>query len=105
MFCNVNMDKYKKKHSELSQLELARKLAKAFSKLSSEEKQVYEIMAMESKGNSLISIKKEDDAKEPSLKADKKSSVKTKAKSVESKLPVWAAIQRLYKNEPPRPPE
>lgn len=110
MFCNANMDKYRKKHSELSQLELARLLAKAFSKLSTEEKHIYEIMAMRSKEDSSAPAKKDkktkkDPAKEPPPppEADKKSNVKAKVKT--SKTPSWAADQQLYKNEPPRPPQ
>merc|ERR1712071_668392 len=49
MFCDVNFEKYKKKHANLSQFELTRLMAKAFSKLSVQNKVIYEIMATQSK--------------------------------------------------------
>jgi len=106
MFCDANMDKYKKKHSGLIPMELARYLAKAFSKLSSEEKQVYEIMAMQSKAHSTVQVKKAKKSavkESSSTKTDKKSSSKTKSKT--KTIPIWGVNQRLYENEPPRPPQ
>ena len=127
MFCDINLEKYKKKHANLSQFELTRLMAKAFSKLSVQNKVNYEIMATQSKEvdpqpeatqskkdlpqpetSKPVKKSKKVPAKpaaaespEPSTKkAGKKSKVKAKDDRLE--VPRWVP---LYKNEPPKPPQ
>lgn len=130
MFCDVNFEKYKKKHANLSQFELTRLMAKAFSKLSVQNKVIYEIMATQSKEvdpqpeasqsrkespqpetSKPVKKSKKVPAKSaaaespepPTKKAGKKSKANAKEDNLE--VPRWVCKTPLYKNEPPKPPE
>lgn len=127
MFCDTNLEKYKKKNPKMSQQELSRLMAKTFSKLSEDKKKMYENMAMKSKKESpIITIKlpakspttkpsakanltsvaaKETKTKKPALNATAKSTAKSSKKEVEKPKPLWILKQHLYTNEPPKPPE
>lgn len=127
MFCDTNLEKYKKKNPKMSQQELSRLMAKTFSKLSEEKKKMYENMALKSKKESpIITIKlpakspttkpsakatltsvaaKETKSKKPALNATAKSTAKSAKKEVEKEKPLWIVKQHLYTNEPPKPPE
>jgi len=127
MFCDTNLEKYKKKNPKMSQQELSRHMAKTFSKLSEDKKKMYENMAQKSKKESpTITIKlpakspttkpsakatltsvaaKDTKSKKPALNATAKSTTKSTKKEVEKEKPLWILKQHLYTNEPPKPPE
>jgi len=117
MFCKMNIEKYREENREINQHELNQLMIETFSKLSEEDRKIYETMVLKSKKRSpVIKIKfpvksdtrtaiQEVKSKEPVLNTATKPTPEYSLKETEKKMPLRVHGKQLYPNEPPKPPK